>query len=166
MRRSISRAAGGEPLHHAADLGPLRLVCLDSTIPGEDGGRLDGERLDWLEAALARAPEQPTVVALHHGPLRTGVAEADAIGLPDAEREAFGAVLARHAQVRCVVAGHAHWAMAGSFGAHRVHVAPSTYVQLRIDLASDTPEVAEQPAGFLVHALRDGELVSFHRAVA
>ena len=64
------------------------------------------------------------------------------------------------------MAGHAHWAMVGSLGAHRVHVAPSTYVQLRIDLASDTPEVAEQPAGFLVHALRDGELVSFHRAVA
>ena len=157
--------SGAEPLHHVVDLGPLRLVCLDSTIPGEDGGSLDGERLAWLDATLAQAPVQPTIVALHHAPLLTGVPEADAIGLPDPDREAFGEILARHAQVRCVAAGHAHWAMVGSLGDRRVLVAPSTYVQARLDLVSDTVELANQPAGFLVHALLDGELVSYSQAV-
>ncbi len=68
----------GEPVHHSADLGPLQLVCLDSTIPGEDGGRLDRERLAWLDATLAQAPTKPTIVALHYAPLRTGIPEVDA----------------------------------------------------------------------------------------
>jgi 3',5'-cyclic AMP phosphodiesterase CpdA len=55
----------------SVDLGPLRLVVLDSTIPDEDPGALDGERLAWLEAELAAAPEQLTLIAMHHPPLIT-----------------------------------------------------------------------------------------------
>src|ERR1700743_96615 len=40
--------AGAEPASHVADLGPLRLVCLDSTIPGAEGGALDEGRIEWL----------------------------------------------------------------------------------------------------------------------
>jgi 3',5'-cyclic-AMP phosphodiesterase len=35
----------GTPVQYAVDLGPLRLVVLDSTRPGEDRGELDGQRL-------------------------------------------------------------------------------------------------------------------------
>ena len=51
--------AGGEPVQYAVDLGPLRLVVLDSTIPGEDGGELDDKRLSWLEETLTAAPDAP-----------------------------------------------------------------------------------------------------------
>jgi 3',5'-cyclic AMP phosphodiesterase CpdA len=156
---------GAAPVHHVTELGPLRLVCLDSTIPGQDGGRLDGDALGWLDATLAAAPAQPAIVALHHGPLVTGVPEADAIGLPERDRRALGEVLSHHAQVRCVAAGHIHWAMTGELGGRRVMVAPSLYVEPRLDLAAHTVEFAERPAGFLVHALRDGELVTYAQAV-
>ena len=156
---------GAERVHHSADLGPLRLVCLDSTIPGEDGGSLDGDTLEWLDATLAEAPSQPTIVALHHAPLLTGVPEADDIAVPDAEREALAEILARHDQVRCVVAGHVHWTMIGSLGGRKVLVAPSTYVQAELDLDADTRDEADQPGGFLVHALLDGELVTYPQAV-
>ena len=35
---------------------PVRLVALDTLIPGESGGRLCAERLAWLDARLAEAP--------------------------------------------------------------------------------------------------------------
>jgi 3',5'-cyclic-AMP phosphodiesterase len=49
--------AGAEPIHYAVDLGPARLVMLDSTIPGEDPGALDGEQFAWLER---RWPDRPS----------------------------------------------------------------------------------------------------------
>jgi 3',5'-cyclic-AMP phosphodiesterase len=164
LRRAFDLPGDG-PVHHAADLGPLRLLCLDSTIPGEDGGRLDADRLAWLDAELSAAPGKPAIVALHHAPLVIGVAEADAIGIPAADREAFADVLAGHDDVRCVVTGHVHWSMSGVLGGRRVLTAPSTYVQAVLDLTTDSVDVADQPAGFLVHALRDGDLVSYYQAV-
>ena len=68
------------------DLGRLRLVVLDSTRPGEDPGSLDGGRLGWLDAELAAAPEIPTIVALHHPPILTGVPVWDDLGLPLSDR--------------------------------------------------------------------------------
>ncbi len=78
-RRALSRhfdvpGGDGEPVQYSVDLGPLRLVVLDTTIPGEDAGALDAERLDWLDNELAVAPGQLTLVAMHHPPLLTGIA--------------------------------------------------------------------------------------------
>ena len=66
--------AVGTPVQYAVDLGPLRLVVLDSTRPGEDRGELDADRLSWLDAELAGTPDRPTVLALHHPPVSTGIA--------------------------------------------------------------------------------------------
>jgi hypothetical protein len=52
---------GGDPVQHAVDLGPLRLVVLDTKRNGEERGQLDTDRLGWLEATLAAAPEAPTL---------------------------------------------------------------------------------------------------------
>ena len=73
--RATLRAAFGlpgqdaAPVQWAVDLGPLRLIGLDTNIPGRAGGALDGERLRWLDTELARAPDQPTLLAMHHPPI-------------------------------------------------------------------------------------------------
>lgn len=158
--------AGAEPLCYAADLGPLRLVVLDSTIPGEDGGALDGGRLEWLERELAAAPAQPTLIALHHPPLLTGVPVWDAIGLAEAGRRGLGEVVARHPQVRRIVAGHVHRTIAGLLGGCAVLTVPSTYVQGRLDFSARELQLADEPAGFAVHAVLDGEVSSHIQPVA
>jgi 3',5'-cyclic AMP phosphodiesterase CpdA len=152
--------AGGEPVRYAADLGPLRLIALDTTVPGEDGGALDDEQLRWLDTALAAAADTPTVVAMHHPPFEVGIPAWDAIGLaPDARRR-LGELLARHPQVRRVVAGHVHRAIAAELGGRAVMSAPSTYVQGLLDFGAMELELSGDPPGFVVHALVDGELVS------
>jgi len=161
LRRAFGLAGDpGAPVHYATDLGPLRLVALDTTRPGEDGGELDRERLDWLDAELSAAPGRPTLLAMHHPPFPTGIPALDVIGIPAADRAALADVVRRHPQVRRIVAGHVHRAISAEVGGCVAFSAPSTYVQLRLDFATTEIEVGGDPAGFAVHALLDGELVS------
>jgi 3',5'-cyclic-AMP phosphodiesterase len=158
--------ADGEPVQYAADMGAVRLVVLDTTRPGEDHGELDADRLDWLEAELAAEPEAPTMVAMHHPPLSTGLPAMDAIGLPVADRRALGEVVQRHPHVLRLVGGHMHRTVAAELAGRLVLAAPSTYVQMRLDFELEQIQTAAEPAGFAVHALLDGELVSHVHPVA
>jgi 3',5'-cyclic AMP phosphodiesterase CpdA len=156
----------GTPVQYAVDLGPLRLVVLDSTRPGEDRGELDVARLAWLDAELAIAQDQLTLLALHHPPVSTGIAAWDEIGLPAEDRRALGEVLRRHPQVRRVVAGHLHRTMAAELSGRAVLAVPSTYVQTRLSFDSDEIEWAAEPPGFAVHAVLDGGLASHVQPVS
>jgi 3',5'-cyclic AMP phosphodiesterase CpdA len=149
---------GAEPVSYTVDLGPARLVMLDSTIPGEDSGRLDRERHTWLDDALAT--EQPTLIAMHHPPMLTGIPAWDAIGLDATSRHALGEVIARHPHVRRIVAGHVHRTITGELAGRPVVTVPSTYVQGRLNFHMRELELADQPAGFAVHAIIDGEVAS------
>jgi 3',5'-cyclic-AMP phosphodiesterase len=152
--------ADAEPVQYAADLGPLRLVVLDSIRPGEERGELDADRLAWLEATLAADRATPTLLALHHPPLLTGIPFFDAINLTAAERRALGEVVEAHPQVRRIAAGHVHRTVYAELGGRSVLAAPSTYVQARLDFGAEEIRFSDDPAGFVVHALLDGELVS------
>jgi Icc protein len=152
--------ADGEPVQYAADLGPLRLVVLDTTRPGEDPGALDDDRLRWLDEELASAPQAPTLLAMHHPPLWTGVPAWDELGLPAADRRALGEVVGRHPQVRRIVGGHVHRTISGELAGHAVLTVPSTYVQMRLEFGSQELELADEPAGFAVHTVQHGELMS------
>jgi 3',5'-cyclic-AMP phosphodiesterase len=151
---------GGEPVQYAVELGPLRLVVLDSTAPGHEHGELDGERLDWLDRELAAAPERQTLIAMHHPPLRTGAPAIDAIALRDDGRRALGELLERHPQVRKVVAGHVHRTVAGEVGGRSVLAIPSTYAELRLDFEARELSTNDEGRGYALHAVVDGELVS------
>jgi 3',5'-cyclic AMP phosphodiesterase CpdA len=152
--------ADGESVQYAADLGPLRLIALDSTRPGEDPGALDAERLAWLDAALDEAPTIPTLLALHHTPLATGIPVIDDVGLASADRRALGAVIERHPQILRTLGGHIHRTIVGALGGRPVLAAPSTYVQGRFAYGSNEIELTDEPPGFALHAFRDGELIS------
>lgn len=150
----------GAPVQYAVDLGPLRLVALDSTRPGEDRGELDVDRLTWLDAELTASPDRMTLLALHHPPVSTGLPALDAIGLPLADRRALAEVLIRHPQVRRLVAGHVHRTIAAELAGRAVLTVPSTYVQMRLSFHTDEIELTAEPPGFAVHAVLDGELAS------
>jgi Icc protein len=161
LRRNFDLpGAAGAPVQYAVDLGPLRLVVVDSTRPGEVPGELDGDRLSWLDAELARGPDRVTMLALHHPPVATGIEAWDELGLPADARNALAEVLQRHPQVRRIVAGHLHRTMAAELAGRAVLTVPSTYVQTRLSFASDAVYVAAEPPGFAVHALLDGEVAS------
>jgi 3',5'-cyclic-AMP phosphodiesterase len=58
-----------DPLDHTVHVGGLRIVVLDSTVPGHPHGELRPAQLDRLRAELAEPAPAGTVLALHHPPL-------------------------------------------------------------------------------------------------
>jgi 3',5'-cyclic AMP phosphodiesterase CpdA len=151
---------GAEPINYSADLGPLRLVALDSTVPGEDGGQLSDATLGWLDAELALEPARPTVLALHHPPLVTALPPFDGICLSAAERAGLAEVLKRHPQVRRVLCGHIHRTIVAELGGRAVLAIPSTYRQARLDFAAGEFALSEDAAGFAIHAWTGEDLAS------
>jgi Icc protein len=166
LRRHFRLAgAAGDRVHYAAELGPLRLIALDTLLPGQDGGALGTGQLAWLEAELSAAPGAPTLLAMHHPPFVTGVPVFDEIGLAEEDRVALAAIVERHPQVRRIVAGHVHQPIAGSVGGRPALTVPSTYVQFGLDLVSSDLRKLAEPAGFAVHTVQDGDVVSHVLAV-
>lgn len=117
--------------------------------------------LAWLDERLGEEPERPTLLAVHHTPLATGLPGWDAINLTAADREALAAVVARHPQLRAVVGGHLHRIAAGSLAGCAVLSAPSTYLQALPDFNLEAEDVEMVgPPGFALHVFHDGELSS------
>lgn len=144
---------------------PIRLVALDTVIPGESGGRLCDERLQWLDRTLAAAPERPTMIIMHHPPFATGIAHMDRIGLEGAEH--FAAVVARHPQVERVLCGHLHRSIQARFGRNAIaSTAPSTAHQVALDLTPDgAPGFVLEPPGYQLHLWRPDNGIISHTAV-
>jgi Icc protein len=158
--------ASRDPFHYAVSCGALRLVVCDTTIPGRDDGRLDAGALAWLERELAGQPgDVPTIVAMHHPPLLTGIPAMDAVGLPAPDRDALGAVLARFGCVRRVVGGHVHRASYGMLGAVPVFACPSTHLQVRWDGGSGIALEPAPPAFALHVVVAGGEMATLVQPV-
>lgn len=161
LRRHLGAPGDAEtPLQYAVDLGALRLVALDTLWPGHDGGRLGPERLEWLDRELSAGPQTPTLLALHHPPVITGLPAFDAIGLEEADRHGLEEIVARHPQVHALTAGHVHRAFVGELAGRPVLSVPSTYLQARLDFRSPELAFCADPPGFAVHVALDGRLVS------
>ena len=156
-------SATGEPVHVLAYVGALRLVGLDTTVPGSPAGALEPSQLEWLERTLSDEPARPTLLALHHPPVASGILAMDAMGLAAADGARLESLLAGHPQVLAVTCGHVHRTAASQFAGRPLLLCPSTNSTLRLDLRPEEGlplAFDEQPLGFAVHALVDGRLVS------
>lgn len=127
-------ARDGGPLQYVIDDFPVRLVGVDTTIPGRHDAALESDEIGWLDETLSARPETPTLVFMHHPPFDTGVWWMDCIGLPDDHRRAFEQCIRRHPQVQRVISGHIHRPVQTIWGGAIVSVAPSTAHQVALDL--------------------------------
>jgi 3',5'-cyclic AMP phosphodiesterase CpdA len=147
-------------LQYAIDQYPVRLVALDTLVPGSGGGELCAERLAWLDAELSREAERPTVVMMHHPPFATGIERMDKAGLQGSE--GLAAIVAQHPQVERILCGHLHRAIDRRFAGTVAATAPGTAHQMRLDLrpGSTSLRFMFEPPGYQLHLWRDGALVS------
>jgi 3',5'-cyclic AMP phosphodiesterase CpdA len=151
-------------LHFVLEDYPLRLIGLDTVIPGEGGGELCDERLAWLTARLAARPQAPTVILMHHPPFITGIDHMDALGLRG--REAFAGIMRQNPQVELVLCGHLHRTIHAQIGGRAVLTCPSTAHQVELGLAPDAPSnFIMEPPGFMLHRWQDGQMVSHLAAI-
>ncbi|WP_116953425.1 metallophosphoesterase family protein [Jiangella endophytica] len=110
----------------------VRIVTLDSLIPGQTHGRLSTAQLEWLAGLLAEPAPAGTVIALHHPPVHVSTsAFVVAAGLHDAAQ--LGAIIAG-TDVMAVLCGHYHLQLSGNLAGIPVWVTPG--VVTRIDLTA------------------------------
>ncbi|MFB8118515.1 phosphodiesterase [Streptomyces sp. NPDC055962] len=148
----------GAQTHYAVDHPAFTLVVLDSTVPRSPGGRLGAPQLAWLDKALARRPDLPAVVCLHHPPIAVGIPFLDGMRLENGEE--LASVLTRHDNVTRVLAGHVHRPVVGAFAGSVVATAPSTHLQSGLVLRDAVPPYAPEPTSFLLHLAGDAAWVT------
>ncbi|TCO74172.1 phosphodiesterase [Rhodovulum euryhalinum] len=145
------------------DAGPLRLIGLDTLVPGASHGALCAGRLAALDAALSERPDAPTLIFLHHPPFACGIRHMDRIALAEGAAE-FARIVAAHPQVERVLAGHHHRPIQARWAGTLAMVAPSVAHQVVLDLTEDGPPAfAMEPPAFLLHVWHGGALVT-HQA--
>ncbi len=154
MRSELGLAgAGDEPIVEVRWFGGMRVIVVDSTVPGAHWGEVPSSQLDRLEGELSTAAPQGTLLLIHHPPLPTVLDLAVTVELRD--QDALAAVL-RGSDVRGILSGHVHHPSFGTFAGIPVAVASSSaYGQ---DLAQPVGATRGQDAaqGYnLVHVYAD-----------
>jgi 3',5'-cyclic-AMP phosphodiesterase len=150
-------------LQYCVEEWPLRLIALDTIIPGEPGGRLCEQRLAWLATRLAEQPERATLIMMHHPPFATGVGHMDAMALETPER--LAEIVRSHDKVVRVICGHDHRSIQSAFAGTIASIAPSTAHQVMLDLTLDgAARYTLEPPGFHLHLWREGSGLVTHTA--
>lgn len=154
MRESLlGLAATEEPITGVWDLGGLRVIALDSSVPGWHHGDLDASQLNWLAEQLETPAPLGTILALHHPPLPSHIPFFDILEL---KHQSELAEIIRGSDVRAILAGHLHYATSGMFAGVPVHVASATCYTM--DLARPVERINGMDAGqsfHLVHIYDD-----------
>ncbi|NKX53146.1 phosphodiesterase [Arthrobacter mobilis] len=130
MRRALlgqqaGREAGdGEaPLDQVHDVNGLRIIALDTTVPGFHHGELTDAQLRWLAGQLAEPAPHGTILAMHHPPVPSVQELAVLVELRGQEQLAQ---VLRGSDVRAVIAGHLHYSTTATCAGIPVSVASAT----------------------------------------
>ncbi len=125
-----------EPVTGVWDLDGLRLIALDTSVPGWHHGDLDPEQLAWLADELRRPAPHGTVLAMHHPPLPSHLPLFDILELRHQDELAD---IVRGSDVRAILAGHLHYSAHGTFAGVPVSVSSATCYTM--DVARPAVEV-------------------------
>ena len=146
--------AGGPIDYAVGDLGAVRIMALDVTLPGLHHGAVSEEGANWLDAALATEPARPTIIMLHQPPFATGIPYLDLYSCREGQR--LASVVARHSQVERILCGHVHRFMQLRFGATILCTAPSTTTAIALKFSPNArPASYLEPPAMLLHHWRE-----------
>jgi 3',5'-cyclic AMP phosphodiesterase CpdA len=152
----LGREPGGGPLDGVVRVGGLRLIGMDSTVPGEVHGELDDAQLEALADELAEPAADGTVLVVHHPPIWSTTPMSELVALRKPQRLAD---VIRGSDVRLVLSGHTHRVSAGTLAGIPVWISPST--GSHADVLARNGFRGHAGGGFTrVDILDDGEIVA------
>ncbi|OZD38562.1 phosphodiesterase [Rhodococcus sp. 06-1477-1B] len=137
------------PVDRVDEFDGLRIVTLDTSVPGAHHGEVTAAQREWLAGVLATPAPLGTILAMHHPPVPSVLDLAASVELR--EQRSLAEVL-RGSDVRAILAGHLHYSTFATFAGIPVSVASATcYTQdLMVPVGGTRPQDAAQ--GFnIVH---------------
>lgn len=123
----LGQSPSTDPIDRVYFLDGLRIITLDTSVPGHHYGHLESSQLDWLAEELATDAPHGTILAMHHPPVPCVLDLAVTVELR--EQGALAEVL-KGTDVRSIIAGHLHYSTNATFAGIPVSVASaSCYTQ-------------------------------------
>lgn len=123
FRREVLDAAGDGEVNTSHDIDGLRVLVLDTNVPGVPWGEVSAASLAWLADRLDERARLGTVLVMHHAPIPQPQTAANLrwpLRNPDALAE-----LVAGSDVRVVLTGHVHQPSFGTLAGVPVATAPS-----------------------------------------
>ncbi|MBL5974923.1 MAG: phosphodiesterase [Candidatus Leucobacter sulfamidivorax] len=149
----LDSEAGEQSVDMVHDVNGLRVIALDSTVPGSHYGEISDEQYAWLGDILATPAPDGTVIALHHPPVPSLVEPISFVELRDQAR--FGEAI-RGTDVRAVIGGHLHFNTFSDIGGVPVSVASATCYTQDLNIEAGAMRGQNGAQGFnLVHFYAD-----------
>lgn len=141
------------PQDRVYELGGLRIISIDSTVPGYHHGDISDSQLQWLADQLATPAEHGTLLALHHPPIPTPL---DIMALLELQQQDRLADVVRGTDVRGILGGHLHYSTHSLFAGVPVSVASATCYTLDLSAPPRTLSGVSGAQAFnLVHVYAD-----------
>jgi 3',5'-cyclic AMP phosphodiesterase CpdA len=158
FRRIVLRETEAEdedvPYYYATQLDGLRILMLDSKVPGRHDGELDQQQLAWLAEHLETPSVGGDLVVVHHPSVPRGVPRPDDLLLRNAD-DLAAAIEGKN--VIAILAGHSHVSSVSSFRGNLHVTAPATAFLLDPSIRDGGRALVG--AGFNICTVREGRLV-------
>lgn len=121
--RLFDERGSAAPQDRTYDIDGLRIVVLDTSVPGYHHGDISDEQFEWLERTLAEPAPRGTLLAMHHPPVPSAVEVMAILELRQQDR--LAATLAG-TDLRGILAGHLHYSTHSTFAGVPVSVSSAT----------------------------------------
>ena len=108
----LGEQASDAEIDYVTMINGLRIIHLDSTIPGSGAGEVTAAQLDWLRTQLASPAPAGSILVIHHPPIGYS---SELLGLVALADPAPLADVLAGSDVRFLVSGHWHTPGAASF---------------------------------------------------
>lgn len=116
-----------EPVDYVVWLGGLRIITLDTSVPGSHHGEISESQYEWLAQELATPAPEGSILVMHHPPvpcLQTAAVSVELRGQQQLLETLHGK------DIRTILAGHLHYSTHAMFGSIPVSVSMgSCYTQ-------------------------------------
>lgn len=119
----LGEAPHRAPVDRVTSVAGLRVIALDTSVPGQHYGEVSPAQLEWLAGELAQPAPDGTLLAMHHPPVPSVLDLAATVELRD---QAALAEVLRGTDVRSILAGHLHYSSSATFAGIPVSVASAT----------------------------------------
>jgi len=156
--------ADADFVQYAVDDYPVRLIALDTVVPGKGEGALCARRLDFLAQALAQRTDKPTVIFMHHPPFECGIVHMDRIRLIEGA-DRMAQIVGQHPNVARILCGHHHRPIQTLFAGTLASISPGVTHQVALDLTEDHEgALVLEPPAYQLHRYRPQTGIVSHTA--